>query len=114
MTELLDEPVAAIRIGSHGVDKIRLENAGSKPLTMDLDSATAVLELWRDRRVASHSSSGPLGGCRVEAAPGWTLEIDVPGIDSEDAGRLTARVELVADNEGVFVPMSVSPAPRDL
>jgi hypothetical protein len=50
----------------------------------------------------------------VEAGPGWPVEIDVPGIDSEGAGRLTARVQLMADDEGVYVPMSVSAASRDL
>lgn len=114
MTELLDQPLAAIRIAAHDAGSIRLEHVGSAAVTVELDAAEAKLELWRDRRLASHASTGPLGGGRLDAGPGWTLDIDVRGIDPGDGGRLTARVEFVADDEGVYVPMSVNAPPLDL
>jgi hypothetical protein len=114
MTTLMDKQLAVIRIESHGVGSIRLEHAGSGKLTVELDEAKATLELWRDGKVASQAEAGPLGGGRVEAGPDWSLEIDVPGIDATGGGRLTSRVTFVADDEGVFVPMSVSAPPVDI
>jgi hypothetical protein len=100
----------ALVIGG-GPTRWRLEHRGTATLALELDHAQLVLTLWRDGQEAGRAGTGPLAAGRVEAGPGWALDLEVPGAPDPSGGILLARVELVAEDAGVLVPMSVQAEP---
>jgi hypothetical protein len=109
---LTDQPDAAVAlVGVEAPGRWRLEHRGTGVLPLELDHAELLLTLWRDGQQAGTAGTGPLGAGRVEAGPGWTLELDVPGAPDPSGGILLARLELVGEDGGVLVPMSVQAEP---
>ena len=109
---LTDQPEAAVAlVAVDAPGRWRLEHRGTGLLPLELEHAELVLTLWRDGREAGSARTGPLGAGRVEAGPGWTFDLEVPGVPDPAGGILLARLELVGEDAGVLVPMSVQADP---
>jgi hypothetical protein len=108
---LLDEvsksPSAAIAVlvDSHG--HVRLEHRGDGALPLELGSLQVSLTLWRDSQEAARATTVTSAG-RVEAGPGWSLDIADASIDLHGGGKLVAVASFIADDDGVFVPVSAT------
>lgn len=105
-----DQPLAALTLDVLGVDRVRLRHLGSEALPVELDFARAELKLWREGEVVAATAAEELGLGRVEAGPGWSIDIALPGFEDRE-GLLSASVSLVADDDGVYVPVVVAPPP---
>jgi hypothetical protein len=105
--DLTAQPLAAVALHADDPARPRLDHRGQATLPLELDSATVTVELWRDGVQAVVAGSGPLGLGRVDAGPGWSVTVDIGAVDVSGGGLLTARASLVADDEGVFVPLTL-------
>ena len=76
-------------------------------MTLELDSLPVSLTLWRDAREAARGSAAASAG-RVEAGPGWSLDVPRASIDLGGGGKLVAVASFIAEDEGVFVPMAAT------
>ncbi len=112
---LTDQPEAAVALvavgGGDRPTRWLLEHRGTATLPLELDHAELTLTLWRDGQQAGTAGTGPLAAGRVEAGPGWALDLEVPEAPDPTGGILLAKVELVAMDGGVLVPMSVQAEP---
>ena len=108
---LLDEvsgsPSAAIAVLVDGGGHVRLEHRGDGTLPLELGSLQVSLTLWRDGREAAQAGTGTSVG-RVEAGPGWSLDVPDASIDLKGGGKLVAVASFIADDDGVFVPVSAT------
>jgi hypothetical protein len=86
----------------------RLEHRGREALPIELDSATVAIDVWHQGLQVASAQAGPLGLGRVMAVPGGSVVFDVGEVARPAGGLLMARASLVADDEGVFVPVTVT------
>lgn len=101
-------PVAAIGAVLAPDGTMRLEARGTEPLPVELASLEATITLWRDGREAA--SGRVTGGAldRVEAGPGWSVELAAPAMSIGGGGTLVAVASFVADDDGIYVPVSLT------
>lgn len=104
---LVASPVAAICAVVLTDGRVRLEHRGSGVLSIELASLRVSMTLWRDAREAARAGSADPGRGRVEAGPGWSLEIAPPAIDLVGGGSLVAQASFVADDDGLYIPVVV-------
>jgi hypothetical protein len=102
---LLDRPTAAIRLVQTSPTTVRLEHLGDGVLTIELGAAVVQVELRRDGLPAGGPEPVEIDGTRVDAGPGWSLEVEVSPVGLTPGDRLLATASFVADDEGVYVPM---------
>jgi hypothetical protein len=107
LDEMTDSPTAAIVILVDPDGHVRLEHRGDGMLPLELDSVQVSLTLWRDGREASRAAARTSAG-RVEAGPGWSLDVPDASIDLDGGGKLVAVASFIADDDGVFVPVSAT------
>jgi hypothetical protein len=100
-------PTAAIVVLVDTGGHVRLEQRGDGTLPVELASLQVSLTLWRDGREASRAVTGTTAG-RVEAGPGWSLDVPDASIDLGGGGQLVAVASFIADDGGVFVPVSAT------
>jgi len=105
---VVEAPVAAIGADLAPSGELRLEHRGTEALAIEPASLRAELVLWRDGREAGRASVAGPGGSRIEAGPGWSLELPAPSLDLAGGGRLVATVSLVADDGGIDVPVTIT------
>jgi hypothetical protein len=103
------QPVAAIEAAMDKDGGLRLAHRGAEPLTVELGSIRAKATLWRDGAEAwSADYALPPGLERTAVSEGWSLDLDPAEPVPPGGGTLVARVDLVADDEGVFVPLTLT------
>ena len=107
LDEVSESPVAAIAIVLGTDGHVRLEHRGDGTLPVELGSLQVSLTLWRDSREAARAATGMSVG-RVEAGPGWALDVTDASIDLQGGGTLVAVASFIADDDGVFVPMALT------
>jgi hypothetical protein len=106
--EIVESPVAAIGLVLAADGGMRLEHRGTEPLAVELASLAGGLKLWRDGvQVGGGPARGP-DADRVEAGPGWALELALSDLDTTGGGILVGEVTFVADDGGVYVPVRLS------
>lgn len=105
---LCAQPLAAVAAVVVAADRIRLEHRGSASLPVELDAARVTVDVWRDGRQVATSGTGPLGLGRIDAGPGWAVDVEVSDLDTVGGGILVARVSLVADDGGIYVPVTLT------
>jgi hypothetical protein len=104
----LRQPIAAIGIELEPPDTVRLVHRGREPLPIELGTAEVQLNLWRDGAPVAIGSTRPKGVDHVEAGPGWSIEIAVPGLAGAGAGLLGGQASFIATDAGVYVPVSAT------
>lgn len=107
LDEVTESPSAAIVVLVDADGHVRLEHRGDGTLPLELDSLQVALTLWRDNREAARAVTGTSAG-RVEAGPGWSLDVPDASIDLEGGGTLMAVASFIAEDDGVVVPMAAS------
>jgi len=108
LDELTASPLAAVGASLGPDGSLRLEARGTEALPLELGSLEVAITLWRDGREAA---SGRVAGGdvdRVEAGPGWSLELDPPAVAIEGGGTLASTATFVADDDGIYVPVALT------
>lgn len=110
LRELLDEMVASPR-SAVGLDGRRLVHRGSEPLTLDLSTVVVRAVHWRGYYEPAGDASEVIAADRIEAGPGWSLELPpLPPPPGDDiTTHLTVDLAIVAD--GTAVPVQVQHLP---
>jgi hypothetical protein len=101
-------PLAAIGATLERDGTLRLEARGPEPLPVELASLEATVTLWQNGREAA--AGRVVGGelDRVEAGPGWSVELKPPAMEIEGGGTLAGVATFVADDEGIYVPVALT------
>ena len=107
LDEVSESPAAAIAILVDADGHVRLDHRGDGTLPLELDSLQVSLTLWRDGREAARAKT-ELSAGRVEAGPGWSLDVADTSIDLRGGGKLVGVASFIADDEGVFVPVAAT------
>jgi len=101
-------PVAAIA-GVLGADGgFRLEHRGSETLPIELGALVVEVVLWRGGAEAARGRMPGEGLGRVEAGPGWSIQLAGPAVDLRGGGTLVAVASFVADDAGIYVPVAIT------
>lgn len=109
LVEVSASPVAAVGASIGADATLRLEHRGVEPLEVELGSMTARATLWRDgAAVWTGSFAIPHDLERGAVGPGWTLELAPATPLPAATGILLAQVDLVADDAGVLVPLTLT------
>jgi len=108
LDELVASPVAAIAGSVTADGTVRLEHRGRDVLPVELGALRVEVVRWRDGAEAGRAGAGAAGQGRVEAGPGWSLDVAVPGWDASGGGQVVATATFVADDGGVFVPVTIT------
>jgi len=107
LRDLVDQPRAAIRATIDPSGVVRLEHQGTEPLPVELAPLEIKLVRWADAREAASDRVRPEAYGRIDAAPGWSLEIPFnPSVMGP--GQVVASVTFVAIDNGVLVPVAIS------
>jgi hypothetical protein len=106
--DLTDQPLAAVALVVDDPAMPRLEHRGREALPVELDSATVSVDVWHEGVQVAAARAGPLGQGRVMAEPGWSVRFEVGEVAAPSGGLLMVRASLVVDDEGVFVPVTVT------
>jgi hypothetical protein len=106
--DLTDQPLAAVALVVDDPAAPRLEHRGSEALPVELDSAAVFVEVWHEGLQVAASRTGAASRGRVMAEPGWSVSFAVGDVAAPPGSRLTARASLVVDDEGIFVPVTVT------
>lgn len=112
LDSVVASPVAAIGLDLDEGGGMRLEHRGTETLPIELASLRTELVLWRDGAEAARGGTSDLGLGRVEAGPGWAVELQAPSMDLSGGGKLVATASFVADDGGVFVPVTITARSR--
>lgn len=99
------DPVAAIEVELASPTTIRLRHRGAEVLPLELASLSVEFGWWRDGAQAGSATAGSAGLGRVEAGPGWSLDVAVDNPTPAPSDTTTAWAELVVDDHGVYVPV---------
>lgn len=101
--------VAAVAVALAADGGLRLEHRGGEPLTVELGSMRASATLWRDGVAAwAGAYAMPADLERAAVGPGWSLELRPAEAVPAGDGMLVAQVDLVADDAGVLVPLTLT------
>jgi hypothetical protein len=107
LDEALEHPRAAIGLVVAGPDRVRLEHRGEEPLPIELGSAQVEATVWADG-VFVAAGTGRIKSGRLDAGPGWSLDVQLEGIDPSAKGEAVTFVSFVADDGGVYIPVVLS------
>jgi hypothetical protein len=109
LVEVSAFPVAAIGASLGADGSLHLEHRGTEPLEAELGSMEARATLWRDGAAAwTGSFSIPDDLERTAVGSGWTLDLLPATPLPAGPGILLAQVDLVADDAGVLVPLTLT------
>jgi hypothetical protein len=109
--DLTDQPSAAVTLVAEDPFRPRLEHRGHDILPLELGSATVTVDFRRDDVEVAAAGTGPLDLGRIEAGPGWSVTVEITELPVSAGGLLTATASLVADDDGVFVPLTIISPP---
>ncbi len=106
LDEMVDSPRAAV-----GLDGGRLVHRGTDPLELDLTTVAVQAYFWKGYYEPAGQASEVLAGERVEAGPGWTL--DLPALDPPPGDDITTHVtvDFAIVANGNVVPVQVQHLP---
>jgi hypothetical protein len=107
LDEAIAHPRAAIRLVVVGPDRVRLEHRGQEPLPIELGSAQVEATVWHDGAFVG-AGMGRIDAGHVDAGPGWSLDVPLEGIDPSAGGEAVIFVSFVADDGGVYIPVTLS------
>lgn len=99
------DPVAAIEVEPTSPTTIRLRHRGTEVLPLELASLSVEVGWLRDGVQVRSAMAGSAGLGRVEAGPGWSLDVAVDDPAPAPSDTITAWAELVVDDHGVYVPV---------
>ena len=99
------DPVATVAVLFASPSTVRLERRGTAILPLELASLSVELGRWRDGLFVGSALADPVGLGRVDAGPGWSLDVAVNGLEPAAGDLLVARVQLVVEDRGVYVPV---------
>jgi hypothetical protein len=101
-------PLAAFALVVSGPGEIRLEQRGPETLEVELGSAGVELTSFDAKGIMAASSRSAIDLGRVEAGPGWRIDLPHAAIDAADAAERLVELSFVAVDDGVYVPMLLS------
>jgi hypothetical protein len=101
-------PLAAVAGELDADGTLRLVHRGSEVLPLELGRLLVRTVRMRDGLETGRGQATPPGLGRVDAGPGWTLEVPGDGTPAAGDGTLWAEVTFVADDGGVYIPMRLS------
>ena len=106
LDEMVDSPRAAV-----GLEGGRLVHRGTDPLELDLTTVAVQAYYWKGYYEPAGQASEVLTGERVEAGPGWTL--DLPALDPPPGDDITTHVtvDFAIVAGGNVVPVQVQHLP---
>ncbi len=107
LDDAIAHPTAAIGLVVTAPDLVRLEHRGDGPLPIELGSAQVEATVWKDGAFVV-AGSGQIVAGHVDAGPGWSLEVPLTGIDPSASGDAVVFVSFVADDGGVYIPVTLS------
>jgi hypothetical protein len=103
--EVPRSPHAAIELVIGGPPGLRLVHRGEAPIVLELGAGWAEVTRWRDGVPAGSAETRDLAAGRVEAGPGWSIDIALVVPAGEPGDLVTASAWFVAEDEGVLVPV---------
>jgi hypothetical protein len=108
LDSLRSEPNAAIEGELQERARVfRLSHRGTEELPLELGRLRVRVVRWHEGREAAVAEMQPQDEGHVDAGPGWQMEVRVePQVDGE--GRIVAEATFVADDGGVYVPVTVT------
>lgn len=106
--EAAGHPVAALGIVAVRADRVTIEHRGAAPITVEFGGARADATVWAPDGSFVAAGAGMLRAGRVAAAPGWSLDVPLEGIDPSTEGELVVSISFVADDGGVYVPVMLA------
>lgn len=101
-------PASALAIVIVAPNRIRIEQRGIRPLTVEFGRASVDATVWAGDGTFVASGRGTVDAERVEAGPGWALEVALDGIDGPVRGDMVVAVSFVADDGGVYIPVMLA------
>jgi len=118
--DLIDDapnhPLAAIALRIIEPGRVRLEHRGSEALEVELGSGRFEAIVYDAAGIPTDDAFGPVDLGQVTARPGWSADLEVVPMAPAPGGKLEIEVSFVADDGGVYVPVTVSatwpPPPR--
>ena len=110
LDEMVGSPRAAVALEVDSPP--RLVHRGTHPLELDLSTAALRAYYWKGYYEPAGEASEVLAGERVEAAPGWTL--DLPALDPPPGDDITTHVtvDLAIVSGDSVVPVQVQYLPH--
>jgi hypothetical protein len=108
VTDAPNHPVAAIALDVREPGLLRLVHRGSEPLEVELGSGRFDAMAYDTDGMPTASTFGPIDLGQVTARSGWTADLAVEPMVPPPGGRLDVEVSFVADDDGVYVPVSLS------
>ena len=106
---MVDSPRAAVALEAGSPP--RLVHRGTDPLELDLTTVAVQAYFWKGYYEPAGQASEVLAGERVEAGPGWTL--DLPALDPPLGDDITTHVtvDFAIVANGNVVPVQVKHLP---
>jgi hypothetical protein len=106
----VDHPLAAIALAVDRAGAIRLEHRGAATLEIELGSAGIELTSLDPDGLQVETTRSAVDLGRVEAGPGWSVELPLEGAGAPApaGGDVLVELSFVAVDEGVYVPMMLS------
>lgn len=109
LDDLRDQPAAAIEAALvDGGATVRLEHRGTASLPLELDGTTVTARAWHEGRQVGGATGDPADLGFADAGPGWAVELPVPALGAPAGARLTVQVSMIADDDGIYVPLLAS------
>ncbi len=108
MSELCEQPKAAIEIDLDNPSAPRLVHRGTEPLVLELIQPAATVGVWRDRdQTAEYWGYADIIET-VSAEHGWQLEIPVPDARPRHGDNVIVEIALDVYHDGVPLRVHVS------
>lgn len=98
-------PYAAVELQVAAAAAPRLVHRGDAPIVLELGAGWAEVTRWRDDVPAGSDETRDLAAGRVEAGPGWSLDLDLAVPAGEPGDLVTASAWFVVEDGGVLVPV---------
>jgi hypothetical protein len=108
LSDAPNHPLAAIALLVRAPGLLRLEHHGSEPLAVELGSGRFEAIVYDAAGMPVDSSFGPVDLGQITAGPGWSADVEVESLTPPPGGKLDVEVSFVADDDGVYIPVSVS------
>jgi hypothetical protein len=108
IADAANHPLAAVALRIMEPGRLRLEHRGSETLEVELGSGRFEAIVYDAAGLPTDSTFGPVDLGQITAGPGWSAELQVEPIAPPPGGKVEVEVSFVADDDGVYVPVSVS------
>ncbi len=108
LAALLDQPTAAVALELPAPDRIRIVHRGTEVLPIELGSMGIGIDVYRDTTRLGSAAPAVPEVHHVDAGPGWFLDVPVTPVDVPPGAMRLVRVQFVAVDDGVFVPVELS------